>query len=134
MKTMILAAIAALSLAAQQAPVAAKPETPPAGSGTIPLPTANGGTPSIGVPLSTARIWRLNSKVQALTTQLAETEAGKALKAAQEELQAEQAALSAKCTAAGLVLDYDRAPGSPTKDDLVCVKAPAPPAEVKKEK
>lgn len=131
-KLTIIAALAAFSLYSQQAPVAAKSEVSPSGSGAVsgagPLTSVS---TIISVPLSTAKIWRLNSKVQALQAQLEASEQGKALKEAQAELQAEQMSLNAKCAAVGMILDYDRTPGSPGKDDLTCV---AKPAEPKKDK
>lgn len=102
-------------LHAQQNPVAAKPAEV---SKSV---TAMAKPPEIG----TAKLWRLVSKAQALRAQLDASEAGKAVKDAESELQAEQNALSAKCSAAGFVLGYDDDKASTTFQDVVCkVKPP----------
>lgn len=136
----IIAAMAAFSLAGQQGvtvpakPPYSSPANVASGSGTVHSDsTANLSIPTIAPALSTSKLWRLNSKVQSLQIQLEATEAAKALKDAQTELQAEQAALSTKCTAAGMILDYDRDPKSANYQDVICAPKPKEP-EGKKDK
>lgn len=120
----ILAAMAAFflmsqSVAAQAGPphqkltdVAGKPE--PAASSTP--------APPVAPAINSAKLWRLVSKTQALRTQLDASEAGRAVKEAEAELQAEQSRLAALC-GPGFILDYDRDPKSTSFQDVICVKA-----------
>ncbi len=123
-KLTIIAALAAFSLLAQD----------PA---KVPANVKTGSTSTLvhheAVPapsLNTSRIWRLATKAQALRVQADATEAAKAAKDAEAELQTEQAALSAKCADAGLVLGYDENRNSSTYQDIVCVQKPKEQAAI----
>lgn len=79
---------------------------------------------------STAKLWRLVSKAQALRIQLEQSEAGKAAKAAEDELQAEQSRLATMC-GPSFVLGYDQISTSPTFQDLICQSKPPEQAAIK---
>ncbi len=112
-KLTILAALAAFSLLAQEPAKVPATHAPSASVKSEPPPMLN-----------TSKIWRLATKAQSLRIQADATEAAKAAKDAESELQAEQVALSAKCANAGLSLGYDENKNSSTFQDLICTAKP----------
>lgn len=110
--TLSITFLAASAAFSQEAPVAAKP----------PKPTTTTTQSAPALP-STAKLWRLVAKTQALRQQADQTQQAKDAKVAEEELQAEQAKLQAVC-GTGFVLGYDNDAKSSTYQDLTCQKAP----------
>lgn len=121
-KLTILAAMAAFSLFGQE------PNSVPAKGASV-KPTFTEKAPELP---STAKLWRLVARAQALQIQAEATDAAKAAKAAQEEVQAEQAKLSATC-GQSFQLGYQSDAKAENAGDLVCVAKPKEQsAEVKK--
>lgn len=125
----ILAALAAFTMMGQaNLPVAAKVDEAPKNP-TVAAPVAP--------VINSSRFWRLVSKTQALRTQLDATDAGKALKEAEADLQAEQQKLLAAC-GKEFVPGYQPDTKAENAGDVICVakpkETPAPAVEVKKEK
>jgi hypothetical protein len=79
--------------------------------------------------ISTTKLWRLVAKTQNLRQQIDASELGKGLKAAEAELNAEQAKLAGLC-GEGFELGLQKDEKAENAGDVICV--PKPPAEPKK--
>ncbi len=125
----IFAALAAFSLLAQEtAPPATKvPVKVGAPSNLIHHESTD--NKAVAPSISTAKLWRLVAKTQALRVQANETPQAKEAAASEAELQAEQQKLSAICGAA-FTLGYQEDKSAPNSGDLICVPKPKEQAAV----
>jgi hypothetical protein len=123
MKTLTLAAIAAFSALAQTQAAKPEPVTPKVEAPTV--------APKLD---STAKLWRLLATSQSLQDQLSQSEIGKKKAEVDAQLQAEQQRLAGICSASkGWMLGTQADAKAENAGDVVCVKAPEAPKEVKPE-
>lgn len=89
--------------------------------------------PAAAPAINTAKLWRLLATAQGARFAASQTREAKQAEAADEEVRKEQAILADKC-GAGFVLGYQQDPKAENAGDIICVKAPEPKPEPKKEK
>lgn len=124
---LLIVSAASITFAFAQSSTAAKP--PAAGSGTVTGPgVTNPPLPS----LNSAKFWMLVAKIQSLRQQLEQTDAGKALKTAEDDMQKEQARLVGLC-GQGSSLGYQQDAKADNAGDVVCLAKPPDPAPGKVE-